>query len=255
MKASNSISRPAPGRAAAGQSLAVTGEDKPIEYDVYGQKVELSIALTQTYFCKNASPAEAFVFNNWCAHVGLDPWKRECYLVKFGSEPATNIVAADVYKKRAERNVKYRGRESGVIVMTEDGEIVDRVGAFTLEGDKILGGWCRVFVKDYDVPIEARVSFREYCKMKDGKPQAQWRERPATMIEKVAVVHALRDAFPNDLGSMYVAEEMGMEEPASNATIERPQEFTDADYTPVEEQTAEESAENVQDSFFDEEDV
>lgn len=255
MKASNSISRPAPGRAAAGQSLAVTGQDKPIEYDVYGQKVELSIALTQTYFCKKASPAEAFVFNNWCAHVGLDPWRRECYLIKYGDEPATQVVAADVYKKRAERNPRYQGRKSGVIVIDANCELVDRIGAFVLDDDTIVGGWCKVYVKDYVEPIEARVNFREYCKMKDGKPQAQWRERPATMIEKVAVVHALRDAFPNDLGSMYVAEEMGMEEPASNATIERPQEFTDADYTPVEEQTTEESAESVQDSFFDGEDA
>jgi hypothetical protein len=58
------------------QSLAMTkpADDKPVKFDVAGNSVELSIALTQTYFCKKASPAEAFVFNDWCAHVGLDPW-------------------------------------------------------------------------------------------------------------------------------------------------------------------------------------
>lgn len=238
------------------QSLAMTkpADDKPVKFDVAGKSVELSIALTQTYFCKKASPAEAFVFNNWCAHVGLDPWKRECYLVKFGDEPATQIVSADVYKKRAERNPRYQGRKSGVIVIDANGELVDRIGAFVLDDDTIVGGWCKVYVKDYVEPIEDRVSFREYCKMKDGKPQAQWRERPATMIHKVACAQALRDAFPNDLGSMYIAEEMGMEEPANNTPIQQPpQNVQEADYSPVDETAEEPDQESFAESFFDQE--
>ena len=252
MRANNTVQRPQGTK----QSLVAQkpAEDKLIKFDVAGRNVELSVALTQAYFCKNASPAEAYVFNQWCSHVGLDPWRKECYLVKFGSDPATNIVAADVYKKRAERNPRYQGRKSGVIVLDKDGNLVDRVGAFVLETDTIVGGWCQVYVKDYVEPVEARVSFREYCKMKDGKPQAQWREKPATMINKVAQVHALRDAFPNDLGSMYVAEEMGMEEPASNAEITPPQEFQDADFTPVEEEEAEApDEESFAETFFDQE--
>ena len=109
-------------------------------------------------------------------------------------------------------------------------------------------------MKDYVEPVEARVSFREYCKMKDGKPAAQWRDRPATMINKVAMVHALRNAFPNDLGSMYVAEEMGMEEPADNTPIQKPQDFQDADYVPVDESTGEvQDQESFAESFFEQE--
>lgn len=249
--ASNTTARPQ----ATKQSLvAQKTEDKPIKYDVAGNSVELSVALTQNYFCKSASPAEAYVFNNWCAHLGLDPWKKECYLVKFGGDPATMIVAADVYKKRAEKNPRYQGKQDGVIVLDKDGFLVDRVGAFVLDTDTIVGGWCKVFVKDYVEPIEARVSFKEYCKMKDGKPQAQWREKPATMINKVAMVHALRNAFPNDLGSMYVAEEMGMEEPANNTPVQKPQEFQDADYVPVDDSTGEVQDEtSFAESFFDQE--
>lgn len=250
--ASNTTARPA----ATKQSLVAQKplDDKPVKFDVAGRNVELSVALTQAYFCPKASPAEAYVFNQWCSHVGLDPWRRECYLVKFGDDPATQIVAADVYKKRAERNPRYQGKKDGVIVLDKDGNLVDRVGAFVLDTDTIVGGWCKVFVKDYVEPIEARVSFKEYCKMKDGKPAAQWRDRPATMINKVAMVHALRNAFPNDLGSMYVAEEMGMEEPADNTPIQKPQEFQDADYVPVDESTGEvQDQESFAESFFDQE--
>lgn len=248
--ASNTAARPQ----STQQSLvAKKAEDKPITYEVDGKSVELSVAITQAYFCKQATPAECYVYNNWCAHLGLDPWKKECYLVKFGGDPATMIVSADVYKKRAERNPRYQGRRNGVVVLTKDGELVDRIGSLTLETDTIVGGWCEVRVKDYVDPITSRVSFREYCKMKDGKPQAQWRERPATMIEKVAVAHALRDAFPNDFGSMYIAEEMGMEEPANNTPIQQPQEFQDAEYTPVEESENAPDEESFAETFFDQE--
>ena len=250
--ASNTTARPQ----ATKQSLVEQKplDDKPVKFDVAGRNVELSVALTQAYFCPKASPAEAYIFNQWCSHVGLDPWRRECYLVKFGDDPATKLVAADVYKKRAEHNPRYQGKKDGVIVLDKDGNLVDRVGAFVLDTDTIVGGWCKVFVKDYVEPVEARVSFKEYCKMKDGKPAAQWRDRPATMINKVAMVHALRNAFPNDLGSMYVAEEMGMEEPASNSEISQPQNVQDADYVSVDESTGEVvDQESFAESFFDQE--
>ena len=252
MKAQNTVARPQ----ATKQSLVAQKplDDKPVKFDVAGRNVELSVALTQAYFCPKASPAEAYIFNQWCSHVGLDPWRRECYLVKFGDDPATKLVAADVYKKRAEHNPRYQGKKDGVIVLDKDGNLVDRVGAFVLDTDTIVGGWCKVFVKDYVEPVEARVSFKEYCKMKDGKPAAQWRDRPATMINKVAMVHALRNAFPNDLGSMYVAEEMGMEEPASNSEISQPQNVQDADYVSVDESTGEVvDQESFAESFFDQE--
>lgn len=253
MKAANTAARPQATRQSLVQKPV---EDKPIEYMAGGSKVEMSIALTQAYFCDKASPAEAFVFNQWCAHLGLDPWKKECYLVKFGSEPATMITSVDVYKKRAEKNPNYRGRKSGIIVQTADGKLEERLGTILLDGENLVGGWCDVQVKDYIDPISARVSFKEYCRYKsDGKPMAQWADRPATMIEKVAVTHALRDAFPNDFGSMYIAEEMGMEEPAQNSgPIIKKEEAADGVFVPVDEETGEVlDDDEMQASFFGEE--
>ena len=250
--ASNTTARPQ----ATKQSLVEQKplDDKPVKFDVAGRNVELSVALTQAYFCPKASPAEAYIFNQWCSHVGLDPWRRECYLVKFGDDPATPARSQGMRRPPAEHNPRYQGKKDGVIVLDKDGNLVDRVGAFVLDTDTIVGGWCKVFVKDYVEPVEARVSFKEYCKMKDGKPAAQWRDRPATMINKVAMVHALRNAFPNDLGSMYVAEEMGMEEPASNSEISQPQNVQDADYVSVDESTGEVvDQESFAESFFDQE--
>ena len=38
--------------------------------------------------------------------------------------------------------------------------------------------------------------------------QANWKVKPATMIEKVAVSQCLRDAFPNDYEGLYFEDEM-----------------------------------------------
>lgn len=206
------------------QSLAPVQkqDDKPVKFSVAGKDVELSIALTQAYFCPQASAAEAYVFNNWCAHVGLDPWRREAYLVKYGNNPAQMLTAKDAFTKRAEANPRYQGSKAGVVVINRKGELENRVGEIVLDGEELVGGWADVYVKDYVTPISATVSFRERCQYKDGKPQAKWATSPGLMIRKCAIVAALREAFPNDVGSMYIPDEMGFEEAdGPSAPIER----------------------------------
>jgi hypothetical protein len=54
------------------------------------------------------------------------------------------------------------------------------------------------------------VSFEEYAgRKKDGTMNGQWSKKPATMIRKVALVQALREAFPKAFGGLYTAEEQG----------------------------------------------
>lgn len=204
--------------------------DKPLKFVVNGKSVELSVALTQAYFCPQATPAEAFVFNSWCAHNGLDPWKREAYLVKYGNNPAQMLTAKDAFTKRAESNPKYQGSKAGVVVRKEDGTLENRVGELVLEDEELVGGWADVFVKDYVTPISAVVGFKERCQYKDGKPMAKWATSPALMIRKCALVAAMREAFPNEVGGMYIPDEM-----EAGATINdedsAPTAYQDVSYT------------------------
>lgn len=227
-------------------------EDKPVKFTVAGKDVELSVALTQAYFCPQASAAEAFVFNNWCAHVGLDPWKREAYLVKYGNNPAQMLTAKDAFTKRAEANPRYQGAKAGVIVLTKDGRIENRVGELVLTDEELVGGWADVYVKDYVTPISSTVSFRERCQYRDGKPQAKWATSPGLMIRKCALVAALREAFPSDVGSMYIPDEMGFEEQDGPAApIDHP-EAKDVAFTDM--ATGEVfNPDEAEESFFDQE--
>lgn len=255
MKAGSTAARTAATRqpAATKQSLAPVKktEDKPIKFSVGGKDVELSIALTQAYFCPQASPAEAFVFNSWCSHNGLDPWRREAYLVKYGNNPAQMLTAKDAFTKRAEANPRYQGQKAGVVVINRNGEIENRVGELVLDGEELVGGWADVYVKDYVTPISAVVNFRERCQYKDGKPQAKWATSPGLMIRKCALVAALREAFPNDVGGMYIPDEMGYEEDDSPKTPIEPDVQDITTYTDM--NTGEVIDEDVADSFFDQE--
>ena len=187
--------------------ISKKANDKVVEFEVNGQTVKLSPAIIRNYLVNgngNVSDQEVVMFLNLCKFNRLNPFLREAYLIKYGSSPATMVT------KRAMRNPNYEGQQAGVVVLNEDGSLESRVGTIHLENESLVGGWARVYVKGYRHPVEITVQFDEYVQMKDGKPTSNWKAKPGTMIRKVALTQALREAFPEDLGSMYAPEEMGV---------------------------------------------
>lgn len=190
-----------------------------VEYDVHNTPVRLSPSIIRNYLVSGngkVTDQEIVMFINLCRAQRLNPFIREAYLIKFGSQAATMVVGKDVFTKRASQNPNFDGFEAGITVINEKGNIERRSGSLALPTDEIIGGWARVHVKRYDVPIEAEVAFSEYCQVKDGRPMALWATKPATMIRKVALVQALREAFPEDLQALYDASEM----PVSDIKLE-----------------------------------
>ena len=113
------------------------------------------------------------------------------------------VVGKEVLLKRAMRSPRYEGTQAGIIVVDSKGEIKEREGTFVLDTETLVGGWAKVFVKDYATPIYTSVSMKEYS---TGK--SNWLTKPATMIRKVALAQALREAFPEETAAMYEAGEM-----------------------------------------------
>lgn len=203
---------------------------EPIEYKVGDETVKLSPAIIRNYLVNgngNVTDQEVAMFLNLCRYQHLNPFLREAYLIKFGSQPATIVTGKDAITKRAMRNPTYKGQQAGVVIFHEEsGELEYRPGSLVMNGEQLVGGWAKVFVEGYEVPIEAVVSLQEYIGTKnDGTVNGQWSKKPATMIRKVALVQALREAFPEDLGGMYSSEEMNvdLDESATAAPIEIPQ--------------------------------
>lgn len=170
---------------------------------------------------------EVVMFMNLCRFQHLNPWLKEAYLIKYSqNDPAALVTGKDAFLKRAEGEVNYDGFKAGIIVQDEEsGEVIYRDGSFKLTGESLVGGFAEVFRKDRDYSFRAEVSFEEYAvRKKDGSLNSQWLKKPTTMIRKVALVQALREAFPGTLGGMYSAEEKGVDEPIDIDVTEIPQE-------------------------------
>lgn len=193
--------------------LSIEKEFGLVEYEANGEMIKLSFPIVRKYLVSgggNVSDQEVMMFLTLCRYQHLNPFLREAYLIKYGSnDPATIVTGKDVFTKRADATPNYCGKQAGVIVLTEKGEVVEREGSFVLPKETLVGGWAKVFIKGHDTPEYAAVSLEEYIgKKKDGTVNSQWSKKPATMIRKVAIVQALREAFPDRFQGMYAKEEM-----------------------------------------------
>ncbi len=154
--------------------------------------VELSPEIIKSYLVppdsKITDPEIGF-FLQMCKFQKLNPFMKEIYIVKYGNYPAAFIVAKDTFLRRAKKNDTYRGH---TVAISDDGKTA----------------WAEVYIKDFEKPIRVDVEFDEYVQLKDGQPNKMWATKPKTMLKKVALVQALREAFPQDLGGLYEREEI-----------------------------------------------
>lgn len=193
-------------------------QDLVVKFEVEGQEIKLSKRIVQEYIVGTDVPItnqEFKLFTELCKVRKLNPFLREAYLIKYKAGiPAQLVVGKDAILKRAVLNPNYDGMECGIIVQKEDGTIEERQGTFRLGNEQLVGGWARVFRKDWSHPTYSSVSFNEVAQRKnDGQLNSNWSTKSATMLEKVAKVRALRETFVEDLAGMYEAEEMQQEIP------------------------------------------
>ena len=189
-----------------------------VVYEVDGQEVKLTPSIVQNYIVgtdngKITMPEFKF-FTELCKARKLNPFLKEAYCIKFGNQPAQIVVGKDAVLKRAILNTDFDGMESGIIVQEiETGAIIERKGTFYIKSEEnLVGGWAKVYRKNWTYPTYCSVAFDEVAqKKKDGSLNSNWSGKGATMVEKVAKVRALRETFIEDLGGMYEAEEMGVE--------------------------------------------
>ena len=180
-----------------------------------GQEITLTQGIVAQYIAgnQNVTPQEFMAFAALCKNYGLNPFIREAYMIKYGNQPATIVTGKDVFTKRAYRHPKFQGFQAGITVQNQQGQRLKRKGSAIYEGETVIGGWAEVYLADYQVPIYDEVSFDEYAvRKKDGALNKTWSSKPGTMIRKVALVHALREAFPEEFNGMYDQSEMGVDE-------------------------------------------
>lgn len=152
------------------------------------------VKLIRDTIAPNATEKEFELFIYRCKNMGLDPLKPgQIFFIKYGTGPGTIVVGREGFRVRASKTGKHTGT---------------KVGTIRGEKNEVIGAWCEVYRSDWQHPARAEVFLSEY---NTGK--SQWAKMPITMIQKVAEAAALRMAFPDELGGLYLREEMDQAEP------------------------------------------
>lgn len=177
-----------------------------VEFEVEGRNIKLSPSIVRDYITNGVelSDSEYKFFVEMAQARSLNPFLNEIYAIKYSqNQPAQIVVGKDAILKRAIQHPKFNGREQGIIVLKEGGNIEERRGTFKLPNEELVGGWAKVYRKDWEHPTYISVTFEEVAQRKrDGSLNSNWANKGATMVEKVALVRALRETFTEDLGGM-----------------------------------------------------
>lgn len=134
-----------------------------------------------------------------CQARKLNPFAGDVHIAVFNNEPQI-IVSKDFLLKTATAQPTFDGLKAGVIVANKKtGKLIYREGSLVGANSEVLvGGWAEVFDKNRRTPSRAEVSLQEY-----NQGRALWKTKPATMIRKVALTQALREAYPSLYGGLY----------------------------------------------------
>ncbi len=139
--------------------------------------------------------------------LGLSPIRKEIYLIKRKDGTVSHVTGLNAFTRRAAQNPQFSHYKSGIITMKKDcDEPIYRPGTFYPPGDTLVGGWCQCFFKDGRQTERHSVNLSEY-----NSGLSLWKDKPATMIEKVAKFQALRKDNPVECNGLYGAAELGID--------------------------------------------
>lgn len=163
-------------------------------------------------FLGGASKQEAEVLLATVRRRKLDPFSRQVYFVKrFDRQKRMDVWAIqtsiDGLRSIAERSGKYNGQSEPEYGSDEYGE------------------FCKVRVYRKDWPAEhAAVGIAYYDefvqKTNDGKVTHFWAKMKRLMLAKCAEALGIRKAFPEETGGLYIAEEFGAPDTATETEVD-----------------------------------
>jgi phage recombination protein Bet len=146
---------------------------------------------------QNTTPEEFFVFMSICKTSGLNPLKKEAWLIKTYSEGRQKVQVTcgiNGYRKIANSHPMYDGME----IDTQYDEQMNPIKST-----------CLIYRKDRSKPFPGTAIFKEVAqKTKTGEYTKMWKDRPSQMLEKCAEIFAIRRAFEAECNGLYCEEEM-----------------------------------------------
>jgi phage recombination protein Bet len=177
--------------------MTTTKIEKPVQSTFDVDKIKKYLHTMN--LASNLTNSEVEQFIEIAQSFELNPFKREIYANKYGDKFSV-IVGFETYIKRAERS----GLLSGWNVTTEGS--IDRNNFMNSDLRAII----TIHRKDFEFPFVHDVYYIEYVgRRRDGSITDFWKNKPFTMIKKVAMAQGFRLCFSDELGGMpYTSEEL-----------------------------------------------
>ena len=196
-----------------GEIMAKEQEKGLVVYESRGQKVELTAQIVRDFLVTGkkelVSDQEIYYFLGICKARQLNPFVKDCYLIKYGSEPAAIITAIDFYRSRARAAVDCTGWQKGVICLNKDTGELRYSNGLVLSNEELVGGWFKARPTGWNVDFELEVNLAGYIKKtSQGEITKFW--SPAnqpSQIMKVAESQGLRTVWPDLFQGTYTADE------------------------------------------------
>lgn len=155
-------------------------------------------------------PSEFMYFMGVCKSQGMNPFKKDCYLIKYTQkDSAAIIVAIDFLRSRAKAQSDCKGWNAGIILQ-KDNVVEFREGTLILEDEKLVGGWFEGKPAAWDKPIKWSVPLKTYLKKtREGNLTRFWEtDNQPGQIAKVAESQGLKKCWPQEFQNLYTNAEI-----------------------------------------------
>ncbi len=141
----------------------------------------------------------------------LNPFNREIWAIKYSSKAAAQIfIGRDGYRIAASRHPMYLRHQVTAVYSNDEFKVVNDeiIHSYGL-GDRgtLESAYCKVYLKGQINYSYVYVTMKEY-----GLTQSVWKDKPETMLKKVAEAQALRQSFPDFFAGTYSDAELPQQE-------------------------------------------
>lgn len=214
--------------------------DRPITYPLpNGDEMKLTMNMVREYCVSGnkemVSNQELNYFMQTCKAMRLNPFLKECWLIKYsGTEPAQIIASIHKLRAIAMGHPLCQGWTKGLILWNHKTNEEHRTPGFVPPGWAVVGAYFKATPKGWSMPYDLEINLKGYIKKtKEGNVTKFWQEENwPTMIMKVVESQGLRAVFSDATKGLYVAEEFNQGMPI-DITPETPQIPQETDDKPV----------------------
>ena len=189
--------------------------ERSVEYvDHYGEKLKLTLNMVRNYLVTGnkdlVTDQELTFFMHQCRALKLNPFLRECWLIKYSANETAQIIESIHHiRTNAMKHPQCVGWQKGIIIQHKGGEIVRTSGLLPKDAI-LLGAWFNAKPKGWEIDFELEINLAGYVKTKrDGSITAFWQpHNQPSQIMKVVESQGLRTLFSETVGNVYIEEEL-----------------------------------------------